>query len=287
MVKLHKTEARSVTGEKLYIPPRPAESHKGDYGKILLLGGSVGYTGAPCLCALGALRGGAGLVYLGVPEEIYPILAARAPAEAMPFPRTEASLQARLVAADVCACGPGMGRSEGTLAAVRAVLTGTSGPVVLDADALWAFRALDGAVQRTASAVVLTPHEGEFALLLNRPVQNRETDALAYAREHNAVVVLKGHRTLCAFPTGELYRVEAGNPGMATGGSGDVLTGVMAALLARFEPEAAVLTAVWLHADAGDICAQTIGETGMTASDIAAALPAAERRLQENYFKLF
>ena len=278
---MHKTEVRSVSDKNLYLPPRPADSHKGDYGKLLLLGGSIGYTGAPCLCALGALRGGAGLVFLGVPEEIYPVVAVRAPAEAMPFPQTAERIASKIQTADVCACGPGMGKSERTLELVRTVLTTMTGPVVLDADALWAFRELDGAVARVASAVVITPHEGEFARLLGRAVSNRALDAAGYAREHKVIVVLKGHRTLCAFPTGEIFRIEAGNPGMATGGSGDVLTGVIAAMLGRFEPERAVITACWLHADAGDICAATIGEEGMIASDIAESLPAAERKLKK------
>ena len=127
--------------------------------------------------------------------------------------------------------------------------------------------------------VILTPHEGEFARLLGRPVEDRLTDALTYAAEHRCAVVLKGHRTICAFPDGKAYIIAAGDPGMATGGTGDVLAGVIGALLGQMPPRRAVVTACWLHARAGDIAAERVGEYALKAGDVIDALPQAEREI--------
>ena len=264
--------------EGVRLPARAPLTHKGDYGKLLILGGCVGYTGAPVLCAEAALRSGAGLVYLGVPKEIYSVAAVKL-TEAMPFPRTAESLRERLDNCDVCVLGPGMGRSEDTARLTARVLREFSGPVTADADALWAIAQAPDLLDNAAGPVVLTPHEGEFARLLGRSVTDRLNDARSFADAHNCAVVLKGHRTICAFPGGAAYVVDAGGPGMARGGSGDVLAGVIGALLGQLPLRRAVLTACWLHARAGDLAADRLGEYAMTAGDIIASLPAAQREI--------
>lgn len=282
----------AVTGrESVSLPRRRAESHKGDYGKLLIVGGSVGYSGAPCLCAAAAVRSGAGLVSLGVPEPVWPAAAVKC-VEAMPFPlaadeagRLDASAAEAVMAKardmDVLALGPGLGRGAGVIEVVRRVLSEWQGPLVLDADALWAVSTMPDALERTAAQVVLTPHEGEFARLWPERSGDRLRDAREYAAAHRCTLVLKGHRTLVAFPDGTVYRIEAGNPGMATGGSGDVLTGVIAALLGQLAFEKAVVTGCWLHARAGDIAAERLGEYALAASDIIGALPPAELEIIE------
>ncbi len=265
----------AIHGEDLRLPPRPRLSHKGDYGKLLILGGCVPYTGAPGLCAHAAVRSGAGLVYLGVPSDIYEITAVKND-EAMPFPRTEESVTERLAQCGTVVMGPGMGRSEDTLALVSKVLKEFGGPVVADADALWAISQDISVLDTTEAAVILTPHEGEFARLLGRGVEDRLTDALSFSRTHGCVVVLKGHRTICAFPDGKAYIIDAGNPGMAKGGSGDVLAGVVGAMLGQLPSRRAVVTACWLHARAGDIAATRFGEYAMKAGDIIESLSRAE-----------
>lgn len=283
-------EPVSVAGQ-FRLPKRRAESHKGDYGKLLIVGGSVGYSGAPCLCAAAAVRAGAGLVSLGVPEPLWPVAAVKC-TEAMPFPlaadaagRLDASAAEAVMAKardmDVLALGPGLGRGEGVLEMTRRVLSEWRGPLVLDADALWAVAQRPQMLDDTASQVVLTPHEGEFVRLWPERSGERLRDAREYATAHRCTLVLKGHRTLIAFPDGRAYRIEAGNPGMASGGSGDVLTGVIAALLGQMEFDRAVITACWLHARAGDLAAEKLGEYALAASDIIDALPGAELEIME------
>ncbi len=266
----------AIHGEDLRLPRRPRLSHKGDYGKLLILGGSVGYTGAPSLCARAAVRAGAGLVYLGVPADIYEITAVKND-EAMPFPQNDEAISQRLSQCDVCVIGPGMGRSEKTLALTRRVLREFSGPVVADADALWAIAQDLSVLEGTAA--VLTPHEGEFRRLLGRPVTDRLNDARDFAKAHGCALVLKGHRSVCAFPDGGAYVIDAGSPGMAKGGSGDALAGVIGALLGQLPSRRAVVTACWLHARAGDLAADRFGEYAMTAGDLIERLPQAEMEI--------
>lgn len=271
----------AIHGEDLRLPARDRLSHKGDHGKLLILGGCMGYTGAPSLCAHAAVRAGAGLVYLGVPEDIYAITAVKND-EAMPFARTDALAAERLSQCDVCVIGPGMGRTEDTLALTRYVLenAGTR-PVVADADALWALSRDPALLDNTEAALVLTPHEGEFARLLGRPVRDRLHDALSFAETHGCAVVLKGHRTICAFPDGKAYVIDAGNPGMAKGGSGDVLAGVIGAMLGQLTGRRAVVTACWLHARSGDIAAGKFGEYALKAGDLIDTLFRAELEIME------
>jgi NAD(P)H-hydrate epimerase len=275
--------------ELVRLPKRKAETHKGDYGRVLIVGGSVGYTGAPTLCARAAVRSGAGLVYLGVPETIYTVTAVKND-EAMPFPLpadgagrlSPDALRAvaeRLRGCDVCAAGPGLGKGEGTAALVRYLLEHWEKPLVLDADGLNMLARQTDVLKAHRGPVVLTPHDGEFRRLGGKLDGDRALCAADFAAEYGCILVLKGHRTLVAFPDGQVFRCSRGNPGMAKGGSGDVLTGVIAALLGQFPPEQAVPTAVQLHALAGDLCAAAQGEYAMTATDLIETLPAATKQL--------
>ncbi len=279
----------AIHGEDLALPKRKALSHKGDYGKLLILAGSVGYTGAAALSAAAAVRAGAGLVYLGVPADIYEIEAVKA-TEAMAFPlrcndRGRLAkgalpvIRERLNACGVTVLGPGLGRDRDTAAVTAEVLRRARGPVVLDAGALWAVGRDLALLDRCAGPVVLTPHEGEFARLLGRPVEDRLLDSLSFARAYDCAVVLKGHRTICAFPDGKAYIIDAGNPGMASGGTGDVLAGVIGALLGQLKPRRAVVTACWIHARAGDLAAERYGEYALRAGDIIERLPQAEMEI--------
>ena len=268
---------------KSALPARDPAGHKGTFGKVCLLGGSVGYTGAPVLCARGAVRGGCGLVFLGVPQEVWPIAAVKCD-EAMPFPLpcdASGKLTADALAplreyydrCGVLALGPGLGRSDGTAALTAALIRKFPGKIVLDADALWAVSLVPDILREAKSEIVITPHEGEFLRLGGSLENGRKRGAWEFARRYGCVTVLKGHRTIIAHPAGRIYVIEAGNPGMAKGGSGDVLTGVTAALLGQMETERAAVTACAVHAGAGDVCAQKLGEYGMTPSDIIEELP--------------
>ena len=283
MVAAAESGVTAVVPGDVTLPRRSPLTHKGDHGKILLAGGSVGYTGAPNLVARSAVRAGAGLVYLGVPERIWSVCAVKND-EAMPFPlpcdgegrlTMEAlpALRERWQSCGVLALGPGMGRSEGTRALTEAVIREYPGLLVLDADALWAVAEDPAMLKRAAGRVIVTPHLGEFHRMGAELTGERLCDAGVFARKYGCVTLLKGHRSVIAFPEGEAYIIAAGNPGMARGGSGDVLTGVVAALLGQRPMEEAVVSAAWIHAAAGDACAAEKGEYGMTPTDIIEKLP--------------
>lgn len=271
------------------LPRRDRESHKGDHGKVHIIAGRVGYTGAPVLAAAGALRAGAGLVFVGVPEPVYPIVAAKLLC-AMPYPLPHRdgglSLEAlgetlgRCRGGDVAVLGPGLGREPETADLVRRLVRQVECPLVLDADGI---NALDGHIDdldaRRGRVTVLTPHAGEFARLLGREVgADREREAGDFAQAHRCYLVLKGHRTVVACPEGEIYVNQTGNPGMASGGSGDVLSGMLGGLLGQgFAPEEAVTAGVYLHGLAGDLAARELGEYAMTAGDLLERLPEAMR----------
>ncbi len=268
------------------VPVRTAESHKGDFGRVLIVAGSTGRTGAAHLAALGALRSGAGLVTVGTPRSCLPIVASMGP-EYMTEPLDEtpsgtvdfAAIDRILeVDADVIAVGPGLGQAPGTAAFVQALLERTGVPLVLDADALNAFAGdPDRLVGRQEVAVIITPHPGEMARLLNIPVEAVQRDRLRHAREfaasHRVHVVLKGHRTIVAAPDGRTFVNLTGNAGMATGGTGDLLTGMLAAWFAQLlDAEAACKIAVYLHGTAGDLAEADEGEVALVAGDVAARL---------------
>lgn len=275
-------EERLVTNEMVRLPRRERDSHKGDYGKLLIVAGSEGYTGAPVFAAQGALRSGAGLVYLGVPRDVYPMVATRC-SSAMPFPLPDNTEQLveRARSCDVVLAGPGMGRSPRAQQIVFRLMEDIEGPLVLDADGL---NALEGQTQRLRARTgltVLTPHDGEFARLAgcSLPLNDRVEQAAELAQDTGCVVVLKGHETLTADPQGRVWRNTTGNPGMAKGGSGDILAGMIASLLGQKQltgcvscPGELVAWAVYLHGAAGDAAAAQYGEYGMLPDDTLAAV---------------
>ena len=280
------TNVSAVPDGEIRLPKRKALSHKGDYGKLLILGGSVGYTGAPTLCARAAVRSGAGLVYLGVPAPIYEITAVKND-EAMPFPLPPGGgVPERLRDCGVCAVGCGMGRGADTLALVKALLEvpeAEQKPLVIDADGINVLSGRLELLDAYAETVVLTPHEGEFPRLGGELTGDRVSDARRFAMAHGCVLLLKGHRCVAAFPDGEVFIAVHGNPGMAKGGSGDALTGVLAAMLGQFPADVkrAVRAAMTLHALAGDLCRDKYGEYAMTATDLIEMLPEAAKYLEE------
>ena len=264
------------------LPDRDPRGHKGDYGRLLLLCGSRGYTGAAALAAMGALRCGAGLVFLGVPESIYAIEAVKL-TEPVVFPLPDCGgvfapeaaeqIKERLGRMDAVLIGPGLGQSEGTLAVLRCVLECFSGPVIVDADGINLLVQHKDILRGRTGITILTPHEGEAARLLGRAVTDRQTDALLLARELGAILVLKGHQTLIT--DGEVvFCNPTGNPGMAVGGSGDVLAGMIAGLLGqKLSALDAAACAVWLHGAAGDLCAREMGQYAMLPTDYLEVLP--------------
>ncbi len=282
--------ASAVLRGEVRLPARYPVTHKGDYGKLVILGGSVGYTGAPSLAARAALRAGAGLVTLAVPECIYAVEAAKCD-EAMPCPLPAEdgglsagaveALASMLEKADVCAAGPGLGRGSGAAAAVRWLLENWHKPLILDADALNAAAEMPEALRAHRGELLLTPHEGEFARLGGKLTGDRLGDAVRFSREWDCTLLLKGHRSILAFPDGTAHILTNGNPGMAKGGSGDVLTGIAAAMAGQLPWRRAVLTAAYLHALAGDLGRDRFGEYGLLAGDIIELLPAAEMSIME------
>lgn len=265
-----------------YLPDRDPWGHKGDFGKLLLLCGSRGYTGAAYFAAMGALRAGAGLVFLGVPESIYAIEAVKLN-EPVVFPLPEEAgtlsagavpeILAKLPKMDAVLLGPGLGQSDGTLAVARAVLEQAQCPVVLDADGINVLSAHRDLLRGRTGTTILTPHDGEFARIGGVIGKDRMASAAALARELGCVVLLKGHET-CITDGITGYRNPTGNPGMAVGGSGDVLAGVITALLgAKLPPLEAAACGAWLHGAAGDLCAAELGQYGMLPSDMLPELP--------------
>ncbi len=272
------------------LPRRDPEGHKGDFGKVYVLGGSVGYTGAPVFCSRAAVRSGCGLVFLGVPSDIWQVAAVKSD-EAMPHPlpsldgglclAAEVEIRRRAAGCDAVAVGCGMGRSEESDGLVRRLLT-LEQPLVLDADGINAVEwHIDELSRRRGLVTVLTPHEGEFFRVGGDVSRGRESGAAAYAARRGVYLVLKGHRTVIAAPDGRLAVNTTGNDGMAKGGSGDVLTGMTASLLAQgMEPFAACCCAVWLHGRAGDLAAAEKGRRGMTPGDLLEKLPYALKEVE-------
>lgn len=275
------------------LAPRAAESNKGNFGRILVVAGSRGMTGAAILCGTAALRGGAGLVRLAVPAEVLPIVAAGNPCymtAGLPHDgegRLDAQAQSALLTLlgsnDVAAVGPGLGQSPAISALIRAMLQ-TPTPLVLDADALNGLHGDTTPLRGRQSPLVITPHPGEFARLIKSDMATvlakRDELAVRFADEHGLVLVLKGHRTLVT-DGGRIYRNTTGNPGMATGGSGDVLTGLIAALMGQhLDAFAAAQLGVYLHGLAGDLARDELGEISLIATDLLSYLPRAFRRHQ-------
>lgn len=277
-------EMRELNQEKVLqiLPDRDLRCHKGDCGKILLLCGSRGYTGAASLAAMGALRSGAGLVFLGVPESIYDIEAVKL-TEPVIFPVADCD---GMISTDATACiiqklrdkdavliGPGLGQSEGTRNAVLTVLEYFDGPVVLDADGINVLKSHKDILRGRTGPTILTPHDGEFRRIGGVLTEDRIASAAELARELGVIVLLKGHETVITDGS-VCYVNHTGNPGMAVGGSGDVLAGILTSLLGQgIDPLEAAACAAWLHGAAGDICEREIGQYGMLPSDMVQVLP--------------
>lgn len=264
------------------LPDRPANAHKGSCGKLLLLCGSRGYTGAPALAAMGALRTGAGLVFLAVPESIYAIEAVKLTEPVIhPLPDDNGtystaaanSILSTLEKKDAVLIGPGIGQSEGSLTAVCTVLTHFAGPVVLDADGINVICAHSNILRERTAPTIITPHDGEFQRLGGILTEDRIASAKRLAKDLGVIVLLKGPGTIIT-DGNVCYKNPTGNPGMATGGSGDVLSGMIAALLGfGIPPLEAAACGAWLHGAAGDICAREIGQYGTLPSDMVNVLP--------------
>ena len=284
-----------LTPEQLreLVEPRTAESHKGDFGRVTIVAGSRGKTGAAHLAAMGALRSGAGLVTVATPGSCLPIVASMG-AEFMtePLPEskegsvTKAAIERILeMRHDVIACGPGLGRAPAVGEFVRALIQRSDVPLVLDADALTVLADDPAAlIGREDRDVIITPHPGEMARLIGGTVEdvqnNRIEVAADFATTHHLYVVLKGHRTIVATPDGSVYINPTGNAGMATGGTGDLLTGMIAAWLAQLlDAEAACRLAVFLHGAAGDLAEADEGQVSMTATDVLGYLGDALNKL--------
>jgi NAD(P)H-hydrate epimerase len=292
-LKLHLATAKEVTD---LTGPRPADSNKGNYGHALIVGGSVGKAGAAAMAGMAALRVGAGLATVATPISVLQTVAGFAQ-EIMtePLADTDAGtigmrsfefglMDSLTEGKRAIAIGPGLGRHLETQELVRTCVERYRGPLILDADALNGF---EGATERLTGdgrSVILTPHPGEMARLLGTTVEEVQKDRLGVARtfasEHHVTIVLKGHRTLTVHPDGTAWVNPTGNPGMATGGTGDILTGMVAGFVAQ-NPERvfeAVVAAVFLHGLAGDVARDLVGEYSLTATDLLTALPEAFRR---------
>jgi NAD(P)H-hydrate epimerase len=264
------------------LPDRKIDAHKGDFGKILLLCGSRGFTGAAALAAMGALRSGAGLVFLGVPESIYEIEAVKlTEAIVFPLPDAEGKLSAeaipdivkRLSQIDAVVLGCGLGQSEGTRSVVQAVLKAATCPVVLDADGINLIAQHKNILRERTYPTILTPHGGEFVRLGGIPGADRVGAAEEMAKDLGCILLLKGSGTVIT--DGQTtYINPTGNPGMAVGGSGDVLAGIIGSFLGQgLEPLTAAACGAWVHGAAGDICAAEIGQYGMLPTDMVNVLP--------------
>ena len=264
------------------LPDRNPNAHKGDFGKILLLCGSRGYTGSAYLAAMGALRAGAGLVFLGVPESIYAIEAVKLN-EAIVFPLpdsdgavspdAEEQIRDKLPVMDAVLIGPGMGQSFGALAMLETVLQEAKCPVVVDADGINLLGKHKALLRGRQYPTILTPHEMEFIRLGGDTSKDRTEAAMDLAGTLGCVLVRKGRGTLITDGT-ESYRNLTGNPGMAVGGSGDVLAGIIAAFLGQgLAPMEAAACGCWFHGAAGDLCAGELGQYGMLPTDMLSVLP--------------
>ena len=274
-----------VVSDSVELPKRFPDTHKGDYGRLFIVAGSVGYTGAPALCAKAASRFGAGLVYLGVPKRIYDILAVKVDEE-MPFrlpddnkgqiaANAASEILRRAKEADAALIGPGLGLSQAITELMASIVRLIKTPLILDADGINAIANDIDALRDAVCPLILTPHPGEFRRLGGDPSPgNRMPSARAFAKEYGCAIVLKGHRSISVFPDGSAYINTTGGPAMAKGGTGDVLAGMIAALTAqKFSVKDAVINSVYIHGLAGDLCAAEYGEYSVTASDIITRIP--------------
>ena len=267
------------------LPRRKRDAHKGDFGRLFILAGRRDYTGAPALCAHAAVRTGAGLVTLAVPEDAWPVIATKTPNEVMvwPLPEEYDRILEKASACDAVVIGPGLGQGKKAERLVLSLLRDLKCPVILDADGLNIAAKHIHVLDKREGLTVLTPHDGEFARLCGceLPIADRLTAARTFAEQHRCVLILKGHRTVIAYPDGACAVNTTGNPGMARGGSGDALAGMLGALMCQFRRESACADGVWLHGRAGDLAAADKGEYGMTVTDLIEQIPYAMKEATE------
>jgi NAD(P)H-hydrate epimerase len=279
------------------IGPRPAEANKGSYGHVLVIGGSLGKAGAAAMAGMSGLRIGAGLSTVATAKSVLGTVAGFHP-ELMtePLQETDAGtismraleyghLDELMKGKTVLAVGPGISRNTETSEFVRTVVEKSRVPMVLDADGLNAFEGIGDRLRGNGRSLVITPHPGEMARLTGLSIPQVQSDRIGVARtfamDHGLIVVLKGHRTLIALPDGEVWVNSTGNPGMATGGTGDILTGMISGMIAQNPKRVAeaVTSAVYLHGLAGDVARETMGEQSLVATDLIQALPETFRRV--------
>ena len=293
--KLFLTEERDIQSG---LPVRSITAHKQSVGKIFVLAGSKGLTGAALLCSQSAMKAGAGAVVLGVPSAVFSSVARRT-LEVMPYELPSTSegsvgisamqlIGAKMKWADVMLVGPGLSQNSETVEIIQKVIATTEKTLVVDADGLNALsKNLVLLKRRKCKSVILTPHLGEFSRLISQTVGDIEKDkievARSFARKNDVVLVLKGAPTIIAAPDGDIFVNPTGNAGMATAGSGDVLAGVIAALVGQHNtPVQAAINAVYVHGRAGDIARDDVGEMGMLASDIMNRVPRVLKVLQNS-----
>jgi ADP-dependent NAD(P)H-hydrate dehydratase / NAD(P)H-hydrate epimerase len=293
-LKLNVITARDIVS---CVSLRPAESNKGSYGHVLVIGGALGKAGSVAMAGMAALRAGAGLSTVATSKSVLATVAGFH-AELMTEPLAETD--AGTIAADaydrigelakgksVLAIGPGISRDPETAELARSLVARQQLPIVLDADGLNAFEGRTAELNGKGRTLVITPHPGEMARLAGCTIPEVQKDRLGvarkFAREHEVIVVLKGHRTLVVQPDGEAWVNTTGNPGMATGGTGDILTGMVAGMIAQHPKDAfvAVLAAVHLHGLAGDVMREQVGEHSLVATDLLQGLPEAFRRTRD------
>ena len=280
------------------VGPRPLAANKGNFGHVLVIGGAVGKAGSVAMAGMAALRSGAGLSTVATPKSVLATVAGFHP-EVMTEPLDETDsgtistrdserMDALIKGMTVVAVGPGISRNPETSDFVRSLVVKSKTPLVLDADGLNAFEGQASELNGKGRTLVITPHPGEMARLTGSTVAAVQRDrinvARTFAREHELIVVLKGHRTLIAQPDGTVWVNTTGNPGMATGGTGDILTGIMSGLMAQNLERVVegVIAAVHLHGLAGDVARESMGERSLVATDLVKALPEAFRRVRES-----
>ena len=268
--------AYEITASNISLPERKRDSHKGNYGRVLLMCGCEKYTGAAFFSAQAAVNSGSGLVFLSVPDKIRSVLASKLN-EPIIINRKTPKFHPD---ATLLGCGIGISRKSALL--VRSALSVKGSPLILDADGITLAARMNSDLSRVPRSLILTPHEGEFQRLVPDFDRERRLEfASNFAKKNKCVLVLKGHRTITAASSGEIYINTTGNPGMAKGGSGDILAGIITSLIGQGIPEiCAAYTGVWLHGMAGDLAAEKYGEYGMTPTDMLCNLKSVIRQVQ-------
>ncbi len=280
---------------RTHLPKRKKETHKGSYGRLFVLAGSVGLTGAAILSCTSALRCGAGLITLGCAKELNPIFEiALTEVMTKPFESTGGVINLTdkdkitecMDKSDVCLIGPGLGRTDDTTQLVHHIITNSNTPCILDADALYALSDNTDILNKKTCPLVLTPHIGEFSYLTGLTtkeiLENPAKYGVEFAKKYDVTLVLKSHKTIVCTPNGVIYENALGNPGMATGGTGDVLAGAIASFLSQgHSMENAAKLGVYIHSLAGDMAELDKGEYSLTPSDITDFLPYAIKYSKE------